>query len=93
MTKGRPSLDENPYAGRMLVRNFINKYGLKKFIEFIELGRDEFGNSKSSMSRKLDVGFGTISRMYEVVFETTDYYRFIKSDIRNFMSEFYDMEL
>ena len=92
MSKGRPSLDENPHAGRMLVRNFIDKHGIDKLQDLVKLGTNK-DNSKSHISRKLDIGFGTVSRIYKVICRVNRRSISIDKDIREFIKTFYDVEI
>jgi hypothetical protein len=86
MGKGRPSLDKNPYADRILIRNFINKYGEDQFCSFLKMAV-ESDRSKSSLSRSLGIGFGTISRLYGAVFDVKS--GRIKESVREFLLQFY----
>jgi len=92
VTKGRPSLWDNPHSGRMLIRNFIEKYGRNKFEALLNLGVHKI-NTKSSIARELEIGFGTISRIYAVVFKVNKNCRIVTKDTKEFLKTFYEMEL
>lgn len=92
MTKGRPSLEDNPHAGRMLIRNFIEKHGIYKLKELVALGLDK-DNSKSSIARELTIGFGTVSRIYDIVFKINRRSISVDKDTRDFMRTFYEVEI
>lgn len=95
MVRGRPKLDDNPYAYRCIIRNFINKYGKAAFVRFLALVTDlEF--TKSEIERDLGIGFSVISRLHQIVFDPEELGQgvaAIRPEVREFLSDFCNIDI
>ena len=93
MSRGRPSLADNPYADRILIRNFLDKYGEENFLKFLKLGSD-VKITRSKLARDMEVNFGSISKLYDAVFDyRDDDVPIVRDEVKEFVNKFYGLVL